>query len=104
MKINPLISKLCRAAKTGSFISFDYDKGDSNGPVRRTIRPGINVAAKFERENNPLKNVGNWATEIKRKGKNNCIILRGKDTCVQATDLKDSSFKYFKLSKMSNIK
>lgn len=103
MKLNPILNKIVRAADKNQLISFTYEK-DSGEITHRTLRPGINIAAKFEREGNPLNGKGNWATGIKRKGKNNCIVLRGKDTVVSGTDFKDGKFKYFKLSGIRDLK
>lgn len=103
MKINPKITFLVRKSAAGQIVTFDYKKEDGT-VARRTLRPGIDVAAKFEREGAPLKKVGNWASGAKRKGKNNCIILRGGDAYISGTDMKDSRYKYFKLSRAENLK
>ena len=107
MKLNPKVTYLVRKAAKISYedrmVWFEYRKDDGS-ISKRNVRVGIDVAAKFEREGNPLKGVGNWASGTKRKGKNNCIILRGGEAYLQGTDKKDKAFKYFKLSGISNLR
>lgn len=102
MKTNPKINFLVRRAAKNELVHFDYIKDDGSRS-KRTLRIGINVEKKFEREGNPIKKIGNWASNIERKGKNNCIILRKGDVVIQGTDMADGHFKYFKINGIENL-
>jgi len=103
MKINHTVNFIVRKASQNQLISFDYTKDDGS-KSKRTLRVGVNVEAKFEREGNPIKKIGNWASDTKRKGKNNCIILRGGEAFVQGSEMSDKGrFKYFKLANVENL-
>ena len=103
MKVNPKISLIIRKSNQNQLISFDYTKDDGS-KSKRTLRVGVNVEAKFEREGNPIKKIGNWASNTKRKGKNNCIILRGGEAFVQGSEMSGKGrFKYFKLANVENL-
>jgi len=106
MKTKEKLLFLARKAKSGNFVSFEYSKNLPNGKTetsKRTVRIGIDVEKKMEKQGTPIKLVGNWASG-KHFGLRGTFVRQENDYVIQATDLKDNKFKYFKVSQINNLK
>lgn len=114
LPVDRRIAILALAARKGHFVSFDYTKeitkGENKGQFetkRRTLKVGIDVGKRMEKQGTPVKGVGNWhkgATMGKNKmfvRKDGVIYVRGIDV---TENPEENKLKIFKIEGISNIK
>lgn len=97
-KLNFLAAK----AQRGEFVSFDYKK-DNGESSRRTIRIGIDVGGKMERDGTPVSGKGNWHKELDF-GLRGCMLEKDGVYYVRGTDVDSGQMRIFKLKNISNLK
>lgn len=93
---------LLTKAKSGEFVSFDYKK-DNGESSRRTIRVGIDVGKKMERDGTPVSGQGNWhkGLDFEIRG---CMLRKNDVYYVRGTDVNSGQMRIFKLHNISNLK
>lgn len=101
MKINKTIAIFALAAKKGHFVTFNYLK-DNGEKTKRTIRIGVDVAKRMEKQGTPVNGKGNWHKGATH-GLRGAFISKNGETYVRGCDMGDGGkFKIFKLSGISN--
>lgn len=109
LPVDRRIAILALAARKGHFVSFDYTK-EVKGQFetkRRTLKVGVDVGKRMEKQGAPVKGVGNWhkgATMGRKKmfiRKDGIVYVRGIDV---TENPEENKLKIFKIEGISNIK
>jgi hypothetical protein len=103
MRLNPILNKFRKAAKTGEFFRFQYLKEGESVPTQRLVRFGGNIAKRMDKQSSPLKGQngkGCWIDSAQKSGKNSMILRRDGKIYVRGTEIKkgESKHKCFLLS------
>lgn len=97
---------ICRKAKKGEFLAFDYVK-DSGEKSHRRLRVGGDIGKRLAKEGRPINGRGNWISkEAKSSGLRSMFLERGGKLYIRGTDCttKDAAHKVFIVENMSNLK
>lgn len=107
MKLNQTLNAFRKAAKSGEFIKFTYQKAHDDTPTKRIVRAGSDIAKRMNKQGTPIKGDkgrGCWLDDAEKFGKNSMIVRKNGKTYVRATDCtpgKEIKHKIFLLSGIS---